>query len=93
MRLDHENVAFAQREDHVHVADDGLFLDHAGDELGGRDGLDADFLEDAVVLGAVHVGDATGHVERRHGDLACDEVGVVMPHERDEQVGVIDAGV
>ena len=92
-RLDHENVALAQREDHVHVADDSLLLDHAGDELGGRDRLDADLLEDTVVLGAVNVGDATRHVKRRHGDLACDKVGIVVPHERDEQVGVVDAGV
>ncbi len=34
-----------------------------------------------------------GDVERRHGNLAGNEVRVVVPHKRDEQVGIVDAGV
>ena len=42
------------------------------------DGLDAHLAEDGQILGAVHAGDAAGYVEDASGDLAGDQVRVIV---------------
>ena len=89
------DFAVAQVEQADEVGERRLFFDEAGDDLRRVDGhvhAPAAVVQPAVARVA-HRADDPLHLELVLGQEAADEVVLVVPGGRDEDVGAVDAGV
>src|SRR5215210_3640180 len=65
-----------------------FLLYYAQDEVGGRDrDVDTQLLENLLVLGIVHAGNSTGHVEHLLGGLADNKIVFIVASDSYDHVG------
>ena len=94
VRLDELELALAERRQVEQLVDRDVLLDRAEDHPRRADELvDAEVLEQRLVLGVVDPGDRPRDVEVVLGHLADDEVVLVVAGDRRHDVGPVAAGL